>query len=337
VSTKKSIRTRACVEELFLYLAERGYQGRIVSIQHLPELKEDIEGRRRQGLFDKEFYQERLAWFDFRIPDSLLEAKSMIVVAVPRPQSQAAFTWNGETRALLLPPTYVPYEGTRKRVEGLLAKILNTRGYHVARTTLPLKLLAVRSGLGEYGRNNICYVPSMGSFLQLVGVYSDLPCQEDNWREVQMMRRCQRCQACRLSCPTGAISSDRFLLHAERCIVFHNERKGNIPFPAWLDPSWHNCLYGCLHCQRVCPENRNFLQWIEEKEEFSQEETALLLEGVPRDKLPAATLRKLEHLDLIEDLDSLPRNLGVFFRKSAHKEIDHETARIGKSDSSQKE
>jgi len=296
-------------------LVERGYQGRIVSIQHLPELKEDIEGRYRQGLFEKEFYQERLAWFDFRIPDSLPEAKSMIVVAVPRPQSQAVFTWNGETRALILPPTYVPYEGTRKRVEALLAKILSTRGYHVARTALPLKLLAVRSGLGEYGRNNICYVSGMGSFLQLVGVYSDLPCQEDNWREVQIMRRCQRCQACRLSCPTGAISSDRFLLHAERCIVFHNERKGNIPFPAWIDPSWHNCLYGCLHCQRVCPENRNFLQWIEEKEEFSQEETALLLEGVPRDQLPAPTVRKLEHLDLIEDLNSLPRNLGVFFRK----------------------
>lgn len=313
MSTKKNI--RAYVEELFLHLVERGYQGRIVSIQHLPELKEDIEGRYRQGLFEKEFYQERLAWFDFRIPDSLPEAKSMIVVAVPRPQSQAVFTWNGETRALILPPTYVPYEGTRKRVEALLAKILSTRGYHVARTALPLKLLAVRSGLGEYGRNNICYVSGMGSFLQLVGVYSDLPCQEDNWREVQIMRRCQRCQACRLSCPTGAISSDRFLLHAERCIVFHNERKGNIPFPAWIDPSWHNCLYGCLHCQRVCPENRNFLQWIEEKEEFSQEETALLLEGVPRDQLPAPTVRKLEHLDLIEDLNSLPRNLGVFFRK----------------------
>ncbi len=44
----------------------------------------------------------------------------------------------------------------------------------------------------------------------------------------------------------------------------------------------------------------------------------LLLEGVSRSKLPAATVRKLEHLDLIEDLDNLPRNLGVFFRKNAH-------------------
>jgi len=308
-----------CAEELFHHLAEFGLKGRIVSVQHLPELKDSVEGCHGQGLFDKDFYLERLAWFDFRVPNSLPEAKSMMVIAAPRPQSQAVFTWSGESRALILPPTYVAYKETTKRVEDLLAKFLSTRGYHVAATALPLKLLAVRSGLGEYGRNNICYVPGMGSFLQLVSFYSDLPCEKDDWREVQMMKRCKHCYACRRSCPTGAISSDRFLLHAERCIVFHNERKGDIPFPAWMGPSWHNCLYGCLHCQRVCPEDRNLLQWIEEKEKFSQAETGLLLEGVSRCKLPAATVRKLERLDLIEDLDNLPRNLGVFFRKDAHR------------------
>jgi epoxyqueuosine reductase len=123
------------------------------------------------------------------------------------------------------------------------------------------------------------------------------------------------CHACRLKCPTGAIPSDRFLLQAERCIVFHNERKGDIPFPEWMDPSWHNCLVGRLHCQKICPENKDFLQWIEEREEFSEEETALLLKGVALDQLPAATVRKLKKLDLIEYLNSLPRNLGVFFRK----------------------
>jgi epoxyqueuosine reductase len=266
-------------------------------------------------LFDNEFYQERLAFFDFQVPDSLPEAKSMIVIAVPRPQTQTVFKWKGKTRALILPPTYVPYEGTTKRVRTLLAKILGARGFRVASTALPLKLLAVRSGLGDYGRNNICYVPGMGSFHQLVAVYSDLPCQEDTWREPQMMKRCQHCQACRRSCPTGAISTDRFLLRTERCIVFHNEKKGSIPFPAWMDPSWHNCLYGCLHCQRVCPENKSFMQWIEEKEEFSEKETALLLGGVPREQLPAATVRKLRHLELIDSLDSLPRNLGVFLKR----------------------
>jgi epoxyqueuosine reductase len=41
----------------------------------------------------------------------------------------------------------------------------------VALSLLPLKSLAVRSGLAAYGRNNVCYVPGMGSFLELVGLY----------------------------------------------------------------------------------------------------------------------------------------------------------------------
>jgi len=303
------------VDEILLELGVCGYQGRIVSIQRLRDLQEEIQRRHKQGLLNKEFYQERLAWFDFRIPDSLPKATSMIAVAVPRPQSQAIFTWNGESRSLMLPPTYVAYEETRKMVEDLLAKILNTSGYRLERTKLPLKLLAVRSGLGLYGRNNICYVPRMGSFLQLVAVYSDLPCKKDNWRESQMMERCQDCHACRLNCPSGAIPSDRFLLRAERCIVFYNEKERDVPFPDWMDPSWHNCVVGCFHCQRVCPENKDFMQWIEGKEEFSQEETALLLEGASLDKLPASTIKKLKKLDLIEYLDVLPRNLGVFFGK----------------------
>lgn len=302
-------------EEMFLQLANRNCKGRIVSAEHIRHLQEEIEGRNRHGLLDKEFYQERLTYFDFRTPDNLRKARSLIVIAIPRPQSQAVFTWNGKSRALIIPPTYVANEKTRKQMEHLLTEILAKKGYRVAHTALPLKLLAVRSGLGSYGRNNICYVSDMGSFHQLVAFYSDLPCHEDSWQEVQMMKSCQNCHACRQNCPTGAIPSDRFLLHAERCISFHNEKKGDVPFPSWVDRSWHNCLVGCLHCQRVCPQNRKFLQWIEEKEEFSQEETILLLEGVPRDQLPATTMRKLEHLDLLEDTDILPRNLSVFFKK----------------------
>jgi len=301
--------------ELMSQLEKHGYRGRIVSVQHLLALKEGIGELYEQGLLDKEFYQERLTHFVFLVPSSLQEAKSLIVVAVPRPQSQAVFTWNGESRALILPPTYVAYEETRKQTEDLLATLLGIKGYRVARASLPLKLLAVQSGLGSYGRNNVCYVSGMGSFLQLVAVYSDLPCQKDSWRKPQMMETCRNCYACRQKCPTGAISSDRFLLRAERCLVFHNERKGAIPFPAWIDPAWHNCLVGCLHCQRVCPQNREFLHWIGETEEFSEGETELLLKGVQLSQLPATTAAKLKHLDLIESLDILPRNLGVFFRE----------------------
>jgi epoxyqueuosine reductase len=140
------------------------------------------------------------------------------------------------------------------------------------------------------------------------------------WQEARMMKQCENCQACQRACPTGAISSDRFLLHAERCISFLNEKKGDVPFPSWMDPSWHNCLYGCLHCQRVCPEDRRFLNWIGEKEEFLPEETELLLKGQSLDHLPSVTLGKLKNLDLADpdSLDNLPRNLHVFFASNTN-------------------
>lgn len=306
------------VEELFHHLGERGYKSCIVSLSRLHDLQDEVEERLRRRFLDKEFYQERLAWFRFQVPEELSNAQSIIAIAAPRPQSQATFTWNGVTRPLIVPPTYTAYDETRKKVEDLIAEILGQEGYKLARTALPLKLLSVRSGLSEYGRNNICYVTGMGSFLQLVAVYSDMPCEKDQWQEAEMMKSCQNCQLCRQACPTGAIPSDRFLLRAEKCISYHNERKGDIAFPDWMKPSWHNCVVGCLHCQRACPENRDFLKWIEEKEQFTEEETALLLEGVTSDQLPKATVEKLERLNLIDYLENLPRNLGAFFKKKAH-------------------
>ena len=313
-SMSKIIQT---TEELLLRLREHGCKARMVPAERIHDLKEEIEGRFRQNSFDKEFYHERLTYFDFQIPDDLRDAKSLIVIAVPRPQCQVVFTWNGEMRTLIIPPTYVANERTRKRVEDMLTGVLAKKGYRVGKATLPMKLLAVRAGLGSYGRNNICYVPEMGSFVQLVAFYSDLPCIKDSWQEARMMISCQNCHACRLNCPTGAISDDRFLLHAERCISFHNEKSGDVAFPVWIDRSWHNCLVGCFRCQTVCPENRRFLAWVEGNDVFSENETRLLLEGVTRDRLSAGTRRKLDGLDLLEDLAVLPRNLGVFFTKKS--------------------
>lgn len=302
------------IERLYSHLEQHGVKGRVVSIQRLQELQREIESRHAQGFFDEEFYQERLTFYAFTTPDDFLTATSLIVVAVPRPQTKVNFTWNGRTLSLILPPTYVDNGRILHQIGDLLAELLAPEGYHVTLAKLPLKPLAVRSGLGEYGRNNICYVPEMGSFLQLVSFYSDLPCQEDHWREPAMMDKCQNCHVCLHKCPTHAITYERFVIHAERCIVFHNERPADYSFPHWLDMASHDCLLGCMYCQRFCPENKMFLGWFEGNEEFSHEETSLLLEGTSPDKLPVTAMEKLKRLELLDSLDILPRNLGVFFK-----------------------
>jgi len=131
-----------------------------------------------------------------------------------------------------------------------------------------------------------------------------------------MMETCENCSACLNNCPAGAISSERFLLHAERCITYHNEKPVNIPFPQWINPSWHHCLVGCMHCQSVCPENKDLMQWIEQGAEFTEEETALLLKGAPLDQLPTKTAKKIEEFNVTEYLEVLSRNLNVLLNKS---------------------
>jgi epoxyqueuosine reductase len=222
---------------------------------------------------------------------------------------RVTFNWQGKPVPVTLPPTYVSYTPRTDSVQAVLAGWLKDMGHRLAKPVLPLKTLAVASGLARYGRNNIVYVPGMGSFLQLVGAFSDLPCGADPWEEPRALDRCESCIACRRHCPSGAIKDDRFLLHVERCLTYHNEADAD--FPDWIDPSWHNCLIGCMRCQSVCPENKDVLGRFEDRGEFTEKETALFLERVPLDEFPAETVAKLKNLEINEDYRNLCRNLAM--------------------------
>jgi epoxyqueuosine reductase len=288
-----------------------GYRARQVNIQRLAELKQDLQNFREQGFFDRDFYQERLSGFEIDSSLGGLDARSVIVVAIPQPQYRFSFETASGIKSLIVPPTYLFEERIDGQVKGSLAAMLEPYGYSVAFASLPKKLLAVRSGLGAYGRNNICYVDGMGSFLRLVAFVSDLPCPEDDWGPPAMMPACERCNACQKHCPSGAIAGDRFLLHAERCLTYHNEKPGDLPFAGWLQPDWHNSLVGCMRCQVVCPQNKLVKDWIVEGATFSAGETGLLMRRTPLDRLPDGLRQKLEEFDLFDLLESMPRNLSA--------------------------
>ncbi|MCJ7498548.1 MAG: hypothetical protein MUO78_10535, partial [candidate division Zixibacteria bacterium] len=74
-------------------MEEKGYKGRIVSIQHLRDLQDEIENRYSHGQFDEGFYQECLNHFKYNSVWGLTEAKSIIVISVPQPQIRLAFNW----------------------------------------------------------------------------------------------------------------------------------------------------------------------------------------------------------------------------------------------------
>jgi epoxyqueuosine reductase len=121
--------------------------------------------------------------------------------------------------------------------------------------------------------------------------------------------QCQTCIACVKKCPTRAIPPDRFLLRAEKCLTYHNESEA--PFPEWIDPSWHNCLIGCMICQNVCPVNQPFVDRIVGEATFSEEETELILRNAPKDDLQPETQEKLERINMLKDFKLLSRNLNA--------------------------
>jgi epoxyqueuosine reductase len=247
------------------------------------ETRAEVAERSRAGELDGAFAERWLKPFDLPIA----VGDTAIVVAVPRPAHRFRFAApDGEVEAIV-PPTYIDDPKVAATMRQELAAFLELSNDALRPLRAPLKAVAVRLGLARYGRNNITYVPGMGSYFQLVGAITDsvldLP---EGWRPqtYHMVPECDSCEACVSACPTGAVREDRFLLRAERCLTNFNELPGD--WPAWLAPGWHNCLLGCLYCQEACPENIGRLAVEETEVVFDLEETSMLVADVAERSAP---------------------------------------------------
>jgi epoxyqueuosine reductase len=307
------------VESLKREIAQHADQAAFVPIHRLQNLRQDIEALK--GRADLNNFQRYIIndLYSLDVPETDFEIRSILLVAAPSPSTiNLLFTRAGKRIPVLLPASYADKAKSPARIEDYLKAFLNPRGYHIRYAPqLPHKLLAVRSGLGRYGRNNICYVEGMGSFLNLAPYFSDIPCMEDAWQDIRQMDRCNTCRACLQNCPTAAIMPTRFLINNERCLTYFNEAGAEWDFPEWIDPSSHHTLYGCLRCQTVCPINEPYLKPKKDPVEFSEEETAFLLEGKPFELFPENLKQKVQTLDMMSYLGAIPRNLRVLFNQIA--------------------
>ena len=151
----------------------------------------------------------------------------------------------------------------------------------------------------------------MGSYHRLTAFASDLPCEYDSWQDLQILERCARCKACQQNCPTGAICADQFLIKAERCLTYYNEKLE--AFPKWIDASSHNSLIGCMRCQISCPENKEYKSAKVHKDDFSEIETSFILNGIPFEELPENLQLKINNLSLKRYYKQLSRNIKILF------------------------
>jgi len=299
------------LSEVLAKLEARGHRAVAVPVGRLEELREHYEGLSRQGLIDERLARELLTGLSLRPPEAVARPSSLIVVATGDPVVRCTFRWKGCDVSIPVPPTYLHYKRKSDEVARALAELLPRQCHVASLYNAPQKLLAVRSGLARYGRNNITYISGFGSFYRLTAVCTDVPCDDAEWLTPSMMPRCEGCTRCVSACPTGAIPEDRILLRAELCITYWNEKPGEIPFPGWLAGDWHECLVGCLHCQLACPENEAVLGYQERGPSFTEDETEALLRGSRPGDLPYGLKEKLENWDLLIWLGVLPRNLAV--------------------------
>ncbi|MBM3157900.1 MAG: FeS-binding protein [Chloroflexi bacterium] len=293
--------TTAALEEL----KRQGFKAQSVSVSHLPELREDIERYFRQGLVDEKIRDSYMR-FQYDAEKTLPGAQTIFIVSIHQPITRVRFAWHDRDIGADIPPTYIGKEDDA-RVKATLLSVLEPAGYRIARALVPVKTLAIRAGLAQYGRNNITYVSSFGSFQRLVAFFANCPCDADSWQELKVMKACERCTLCRDTCPTGCIPSDRFLIHAERCLTWLNEIEEE--FPQWVQPEWHNALIGCMRCQLVCPANKIQNNIVMEGTTFTEEETGLILQKTPYEKLPEETRKKLSAIAFDYSYSVLARNL----------------------------
>ena len=292
--------------KLYSEVEAAGFRVKTFKVEHLKEISTDFKMLAEQGILDQDFYRRDLTDFNYDYTSELAGAKSVLVIAAPQCKSLAEFNCQGNIIEAVLPPTYISRK-INEQVTKILNSVFSETDYSFAKAVLPLKLLAVRSGLGRYGRNNVCYVPGLGSFVRLAAYITDYDFEGDSWGAIKSLESCSSCTACIDNCPTGAIDRDRFLIHAQNCITNFNEY--GTPIPEWISPGWHDSLLGCMKCQAACPHNAKLIDKVEERICFDENETEMILNAKPFDSLMKATRDKIEYIGMGSCYNVIPRNI----------------------------
>ena len=288
-------------------LKQNNCKATIIPIHFLEKLQQDMKSLYNSKLLNNNLIRKYLNDFHYDYSAVLPNAQSIIVAAIPQPITILRFIWQKKERKIIVPPTYI-YTEAEKFVFNIVKNGLSQENYSVIQGKLPLKILAVRSGLSQYGKNNISYISGMGSFYRLTALIADMPYDTVTWHDIQMMAHCNECWACLNSCPTKCIDRNNNIIDASRCLTYINE--SSEPFPNWINYTWHNSLVGCMRCQLACPQNRDHNIIKDVKNFLSESDIDILLHKDDFDKLPRKTHDLLRKVNLTDyELTILQRNL----------------------------
>lgn len=110
------------------------------------------------------------------------------------------------------------------------------------------RAVAVRAGLGWYGKHAQLITRDYASWVFLGELLTDLELQPDQ----PVAGTCGRCQRCLLACPTGAIVAPG-VVDSSRCLSAVTQLKGFLPREHRR--AMGNRVFGCDDCLDACPHN----------------------------------------------------------------------------------
>lgn len=190
---------------------------------------------------------------------SLPTAKTIIVAGIyiggfTLPAWQNA--WYGRTSRLFLSGFFLDVVKPLEPIANLLKeagfKAMVCDSSLEEKSILPLKLAAVRAGLGWQGKHSLLISKQFGTFLALGGIITDAALEHNTQKEID---RCKTCDKCQKACPLSALDQP-YVLNKTACM---SNRLQNEPLPEKVQNVMENRVVDCEICQEACPWNRKHL------------------------------------------------------------------------------
>ncbi len=144
-----------------------------------------------------------------------------------------------------------------------LAGFIHVLGYDAVGSSNDTALTipyAIKSGLGEYGRNQMVITEEFGPRVRFSKVFTDLPLLHDKPKRTGVHEFCEICTKCADNCPPKALPFGP----PQEVGLNRSNIKGVTKWAADCEKCfgyWTKIKVDCAICMRVCPFNKDYSDW----------------------------------------------------------------------------